>query len=227
MNCTEAEKSLYLFREGELSAEERFSLNIHLENCASCWKTAVQLDAMRQLVQRQYLSMPMPDELDNEKRKILALTLDQNQSDSILPGVNLLLRITYNKVVRLTSAAMVAALVLVFLLQNYMAFNSILTLEKKYGNPGRYMNSVSASMENLSADDLRFLEAAQIYFKKTVSPGSMKTVSHNLFLLSFRKHREIREIALRATDFDPFWIHLLNQDIAAKTINDHQNTRRE
>lgn len=225
MNCTEAEKLLYLFREGERTTEERFSLNDHLENCASCRKTAAQLDAMRQFVQRQYLSVPLPEELNNGKRKILALTLDHHRRESILPGENVWLRITCNRAVRLTSAALVAALVLVFLLQNYMAFNSILTLEKKYGNPGRYM--VPASMENISASDLRFLEAAQIYLKKTVSPGSMKTVSHNLFLLSFRKHREFREIASRATGFDPFWINLLNQDIAAKTINDHLNTRRE
>ncbi len=227
MNCTEAEKYLYLFREGELTPEERLVLNNHLEECASCHKAAIQLDSIRQLAQSQYLALPIPREMENRKRKIFALTVDHSEIDRTLSREEILLRITYNKMVRLASAGLVAAFVLVFLIQNYMAFNSILTLENKYGNPGKNKVFSSISMENLSADDFNFLEAAQVYFRKTMNPGSTKTVSHNLFLLSFKKHREIREIASRITDYDPFWINLLNQDIVAKTINDHQNTRRE
>ena len=204
MNCIKAEKYLYLFREGELTAEERFSLDEHLGKCASCRETASQLDSMRQIALCHYRAMPIPGEMESGKRRIFALTINHSQTGRTLSREGILLQITYNKVVRLVSAGLVAGFVLVFLLQNYMAFNSIVTLEKKYGNPGRYTNPVSAGMENLTADDFRFLEAAQVHFRKTLSPSGMKTNSHNLFLLSFRKHREIREIALRVTDFDPF-----------------------
>jgi hypothetical protein len=200
MKCKEIEPLIYLFKPGELKENEKHLLDEHLEFCADCKKLWEELHyqyyTLNKLTAERYNTAQSSyykeqifrkiDFLENEKSRNIA----QKIKSAGLHYFSL-------PVYRYMSAAVIAALVITFLLQNYLAYINLSQLEMKFGNPSSYEAAAETRPIIFGKDDFSFIsESSQKRIKNEKKIPEFRWFKGNQFLLmSIRKHRYFRELA--------------------------------
>jgi hypothetical protein len=221
MKCNEVEKFIYLYKPGELSAQELKTLNDHIAVCRNCRESMEEINEegniLEELKQRSAFTAPSLQ----FKERILSLINDRTTIDmkierrpSFIDFRSVFMRPFY----RITSAALVAGFVLLFLLQNYFTFNDILKLENKFGNPTIYAKLSMNPDLNLNEEDIRFIKSVYMDQESPAAKTSLvKELSRrNRFLVSsFSKHSQLLDLATHISNPDPFKLYLLYNNVLA------------
>lgn len=208
MKCEEIEKLIYLYKPGELNENEQELVSKHLVSCADCRKIREELLSL--FIPAITFSSENTEEGQTNyyKEQIFERV---NSVEAIRNGsisrrfkqmsFTFIARPAY----RYLSAAIISALVITFLLQNYLVYRHISALETRFGNPSSYIAAAENKAIVLKKDDLSFLkENSQKSFKTGFKAFELNWFRGNQFLLmTMRKHRLLQELANHNPGFDP------------------------
>jgi hypothetical protein len=216
MKCEEAERLIYLWKPGEADEGEQKLLKEHLQNCKECRMLAEEIKQAQRQAEILFTETSIGKDETFYKERIFAKAneLEMRKSAGVADKV---LRLTFSAFVhplyKYVSAAVIAAMVFTFLLQNYMAYRHLGELENRFGNPSSYAAAAESKPIVLEVTDFGLI---RVNSKNTNLKGiDLNWLKNNGFLLfSLRKHSLIRELASHKPGIDPIdLIKLYNHSI--------------
>jgi hypothetical protein len=144
MNCSEAERRIYLYR--ELTEGEREETRLHLETCASCSQLMERTREMQRVMRSKYPDPPMVDKSLLTRRIMNAVEkLQKKKSSSVFRG---LFAEPFHNPLRYAMAALSLFLIVAFV-SEYSMENKTSLLQKQYRQvPGRKTELNSASFHD-------------------------------------------------------------------------------
>ena len=206
MRCEEIEPLIYLWKPGELNVSEQQAVDEHLSGCSHC--KALQKELLGQNLQITSWNVKNKENhkadfyIERIFEKVRAI--EDNQTIS-LPGriKQFSIYCFRHPVYRYMSAAIISALVVTFLLQNYIVYRHISALETKFGNPSSYAAIIENKPILLAKEDFSFIKS------NSMKPGIKKAElnwfkSSQFLLMTMRKHKLIQEIASHKSGIEPF-----------------------
>ncbi len=208
MRCEEIEKLIYLCKPGELSENEQELVKQHTASCADCRKLREELLNLN--IPANVISSEYTEERQTSyyKEKIFekVKSVEAIRNGSISSRFRRIsLTFIAQPAYRYMSAAIISALVITFLLQNYLVYRHISALETRFGNPSSYTAAAENKAIVIGKEDLSFLKENK---RKPLKTG-LKSIELNWFrgnqflLMAIRKHKLLQELANHNPGVDP------------------------
>jgi hypothetical protein len=208
MKCNEIEYLIYLNKPGEITENEQKLLNEHLSACPDCRKLRDEIHNQFVILNNFIDVLPKTQDSSYYKEQIFARINNQDKEESKDIVIKFKSRNLYYftlPVYRYLSAAIIAALVITFLFQNYSAYLNISQLETRFGNPSSYIAAAENKAFILKKDDFSYIkESTQKGLKAGKKTPEFNWFRGNHFLLnSIRRHRFFQELANHNPGIDP------------------------
>jgi len=200
MRCEEIEKLIYLYKPGELDENEQDLVNQHIASCPDCRKLREELLNFYipdNIISSEYTearhSSYYKEQIFEKVNSVEAIRNGSLSSQFKQVSLNFLAQPVY----RYLSAAIISALVITFLLQNYIVYRHISALETRFGNPSSYIAAAENKAMVLGKNDLSFLkENSHKPIKTGLKAFELNWFRGNQFLLmAMRKHKLLQELA--------------------------------
>jgi Putative zinc-finger len=229
MKCKEIEPLIYLYKPGELTENELFLLEEHLKICKECKKLRESLlgqsSTINELTKDEIITdqSSFYKELIFEKIKNL---VDENSGSILKKDKSAGLYYFSLPLYRYISAALIAAFVITFLLQNYLAYLNLGQLELRYGNPSSYEAAEEIRPIVFGKEDIRFIsQSSQNRIKSGKKLNELSWFKGTQFLLlSIRKHSYLQKLTTHNLGIDPtYLVRIYNKSVYLGESKRNQN----
>lgn len=143
MNCREAEKRIYLYK--ELTEIERQEVDQHLKSCSGCNQAFDRMKSLQTILNTQKADIPpLPNEAAMTRRILEAVSKVQKEKSSVL---RTFFSVPIIKPLRYGMAGLSLLLILTFL-GEYLSDDQFSDPEKHYRVPGKRMELNTASFHD-------------------------------------------------------------------------------
>jgi hypothetical protein len=208
MKCSESEYLIYLSKPGEITEKEQKLLYEHLLTCSDCRKLRDEVHNQFVIVNNFIDELPKTEDSSYYKEQIFAMIDNHEKEESKDITIKFKSRKLYYftlPIYRYVSAAIITALVITYLFQNYSTYQRISQLETRFGNPSSYIAAAENKAFVLRKDDFSFIkESSQKGLKAGRKTPEFNWFKGNQFLLnSIRRHRFYQELANHNPGIDP------------------------